>query len=871
MDLNFIKKHAASFIFILIFAIALHFYFLKDAIPFLYSGGDPFDQFAKFQLFLHSNYRDWNFEWSWLNGFGGDLIGQFNYYFSTSLFFLFKLFFPLNTFLQLADINLYVSIGKAALASIFFYIYMITNDRTRTSALFGAIIYLGSIKFMQLSFFSEFMSDIFVFLPLAMWGLERLLKKGKPILFIIMIFCIVQSNFYFAYITTIYIGIYTVIYLLTTTSEQSIKNFSKKVGAVALSYVAGFLLAAFSFFPAVYQFLNAYRFSKEYPIPTLFPTDFYLNMPVGLFFNISMITIPAIVVLILLAAVQFRKSIPKVHLWTVFIFFLFYQIPMMYSVFNGFSAMQSRWTYLLIFAIAVVTTYTVDEWQKGKNIHFSLVILYYGFLLYALFVRDGLQALFEFDYAWAIMSLHLLLPIFLLIRKKWRLGSVAVMLSLLVVLVSMQQTAFFESQLGDSSDYKETITARMASYDEERKKQEVVEWLNANETSFSRTAWYLPYSRQIDNFTQHNNSLLNGLPSLSTYHSLMTSDLGKFIYEDYKIKQFDSFSHFYNVDERLFLETYLQANYMIVNEGFSYSPDGYELVHSTSHYRIYKLAAPMPFAYMQNRVIQAKDFDTLSVGSRDMLLLQAYRSEKEASTQQLESYDLPVVLFEADQPFEDSAYFNENEKTLELHEETTFTIPLSEIPTNTSQVLASFTIEEVTGEAFTVNMGNTFMEKREYDHIYALPIKDFTMHVDQLINTNELTFTLPEGSYHLSKLLIEMLPFEQIENYQQDAIEHAFELVKMHKNKVSLSGHAKEDGMLVTSIPYSEGWQVKVDGKKLEAERINEAFLGVPLVSGDQSVELTYQSPYLRTGLSLSLSTLILLIGIRFFRRYKKV
>ena len=851
----------------MLFAVSLHLYFLKDSIPFLYSGGDPLDQFAKYQLFLHENFRNFNLEWSWLNGLGGDILGQFGYYYSTSLFFLIKLFFPLDSLMQLAKISLYVSIGKAILASSFFYLYMIANERTKTAALIGTIIYIGAIKFMQFSFFSDFMSDAFVFLPLVVWGLERLLKLGKPLLFIFASFLMIQSNFYFAYITTIYISIYTLLYLFLQLKQQSIPKLIKKGLAVEGAYLIALFIASYSFLPAVYQFFNAYRFSKEYEIPLTYPMDFYLNMPVGLFMKISMITIPAIVLFIWMASFQFKKYIPSIHLWMAFIFFIFYQIPYMYSIFNGFSAMQSRWTYLFIFSLAIVVTYTVDEWKQGKNIHLTVFLLYVVYLLYALIGKYALESLSQYNNGWIIISIHCILPFFFVIQKRYRQSAMTILFGLLLVLVSLQQWNFFEEQLGDPASYKETIIDMMDSYDKNEEVQEIFQWIESQPDSFARYSWYLPYTNQLGNFREHNNSMLYGMPSLAYYQSLFSNDLGKFIYEDFKIKQFDSFSHFYNVDERLFLETYLQANYTIVNKDYSYKPDGYTLVYSTTHYKIYKLKSPMPFAYVQNQVVHAKEFDALSIGSRDMLLLQAYRSDDHNSTNTNASYDLPIVLYESAVPFEETNYFNTETNTLQLEQETSFTIPLQEVPSKDAQILASFTIEEVHGKSFTLKIENSFMKKRESEHTYSLPIQAFTMLVDSECKGDTLNFTLTAGSYHLSDITIEMLPINNMSNYQQAALNNAFDLKMLYKNKVQLTGQANNSGMLVTSIPYSEGWHVEIDGKKGDLHRINGAFIGIPVETGNTTIELTYHSPYLRTGLWLSLLTYISLLIAIFYKR----
>ena len=38
-----------------------------------------------------------------------------------------------------------------------------------------------------------------------------------------------------------------------------------------------------------------------------------------------------------------------------------------------------------------------------------------------------------------------------------------------------------------------------------------------------------------------------------------------------------------------------------------------------------------------------------------------------------------------------------------------------------------------------------------------------------------------------------------------------------------------DGGMLVTSVPYSNGWTVLVDGEEVGVEKVNVSFIGIPL------------------------------------------
>lgn len=86
-----------------------------------------------------------------------------------------------------------------------------------------------------------------------------------------------------------------------------------------------------------------------------------------------------------------------------------------------------------------------------------------------------------------------------------------------------------------------------------------------------------------------------------------------------------------------------------------------------------------------------------------------------------------------------------------------------------------------------------------------------------------------------------------------------------------------EDGLMFTSIPYDEGWTIRVDGEKIEPEKIANAFLGIRLTPGEHLIEMNYTPKGFGIGMILTLvCTLGLMLGFglenkeKFSRKYEK-
>ena len=113
------------------------------------------------------------------------------------------------------------------------------------------------------------------------------------------------------------------------------------------------------------------------------------------------------------------------------------------------------------------------------------------------------------------------------------------------------------------------------------------------------------------------------------------------------------------------------------------------------------------------------------------------------------------------------------------------------------------------------------------------------------------------GTYQLDyKVVAEKLDShydQQVRAIQQ----HALTNLQFKRNQVSGTITTPRSGILTSSIPYSTGWTVNVDGHRAKTVRTNQAFLGVWLPQGHHRITFNYQTPGLTTGAKISLVGLI--------------
>jgi uncharacterized membrane protein YfhO len=87
-----------------------------------------------------------------------------------------------------------------------------------------------------------------------------------------------------------------------------------------------------------------------------------------------------------------------------------------------------------------------------------------------------------------------------------------------------------------------------------------------------------------------------------------------------------------------------------------------------------------------------------------------------------------------------------------------------------------------------------------------------------------------------------------------------FQVDYYDNRRVLGSVKAREGDVLFTSIPYDEGWSVRVNGKKVEMKKFADSLIAVPLNAGENKVQMTYTAKGFTAGVWISLAALIVLL-----------
>lgn len=70
----------------------------------------------------------------------------------------------------------------------------------------------------------------------------------------------------------------------------------------------------------------------------------------------------------------------------------------------------------------------------------------------------------------------------------------------------------------------------------------------------------------------------------------------------------------------------------------------------------------------------------------------------------------------------------------------------------------------------------------------------------------------------------------------------------MENGKISCVTEGEEGEYLFLSVPYDEGWEIKVNGKQTEQELFGDCLINIPLKNGENRIEMTYHVQGLKLG-----------------------
>lgn len=577
--------------------------FLHDGTMFT-GKGDGIAQMIPFQLFLYDQFSHLNFFYSMGFGIGGDFFRSLAYYYSTSpvyylnfiLVYIGHFIFPYDTSSPVfwAGNQIFISVIK--LTAIIWVMYRLLRyfNINRWSSMTASFLYGYSTVYFFFTFTWSFFSDVMIWLPLTIWGMERFFAERKIGLFIIAIALTLHANFYFSYYEFIFVLFYFV-YRTIYTKPTDIVSRPTKITVISIAAILALMSSAVGFYTGVTSYLMNDRTLPPLKIKPLI--DFIIHY--NLFYDGYYIVLPFLIVMALMTFRLYQHYTFRLYSVMTFIFFAGSLSPLFDSFFNGFSIDQRRWVYLLAFVSSVVIAIYLDRLSQLtiKELMISIVPLV---IILGLSIFSTGKWLY-----WLIFVPIIIGMIIAVISRKEMFQAVHVVIIVMNLFfvydyITQQMDTLhpkYEHDLAflTSEKYNSTVQQQLVNEITKHHPSERIDW---------------------QTFSTHNTPMYQHFNGIKLYSSIFDKDIYRFYDKElFVTMDTDSNSIYYRLGERANLYSLFNVNHSIRTNNLSTLPYGFSPVKTAADtgdktYTVMKNNYPLPVVRVTNQVFDEKKLTT---------------------------------------------------------------------------------------------------------------------------------------------------------------------------------------------------------------------------------------------------------------------
>lgn len=247
------------------------------------------------------------------------------------------------------------------------------------------------------------------------------------------------------------------------------------------------------------------------------------------------------------------------------------------------------------------------------------------------------------------------------------------------------------------------------------------------------------------------------------------------------------------------------------------APYGYSLKDQDKNVKLYQSNTALPQAYATSELMSEKQFKKLSYPyTLDTLVNCAIVNKGNTHYQS--------QFVEEDPGFEKKYHIkNKVNKEITLKRQTN----------NEIVVLECDVINNKPLKGISMSVNGMKNKLASITNPYYHPHTHFTF----VTTSNQLKVTLSKGNYIIKNIKMHTLPatalHQQVDPLETKKTSHVLE------GKINVS----KDGYFITRIPYEKGYTMYIDNKKVNAEKVNQAFLGCRISKGTHQIKITFTPP----------------------------
>ncbi|MDK6805197.1 YfhO family protein [Aerococcus sp. UMB7834] len=802
--------------------------------------------------------------YSFQKALGGEMIGTWTYYLM-SPYLLILLLFPKSWMTLAVALIIAAKIGTAG-ASFQYLLAKHYGDISWRSLSFAfAYALIGYVSANQLN---VMWLDAYAFLPLVVYGLEKLLKKGSWPVYILSLTYILIANYYMGYMVCLFLALYMVYALIRDFSWPNWQASLKQVWRFTWTSLAAAGLAALVLLPS-YQALSLskgtyasevnWEWELAYPIQDLL-SKFYLapfnfdQMPEGL---------PNVYIgslgLIALALYFSQKKIPRQEKWgaglVLFLLILSMNVKALNIIWHGFQP-PIWYPYRFSFVFSFFCLFLAYRgYRHLRSFHLKTALILLG-----LFTASTVYVLSQgerFDYlqgpyilaSFVLFILFNLMLFFIDRRPTWS----TFLIYLLTVVELFANTCLTLSAISYLSH------SEVADYNQLT--EDFIEELNPASKDFYRISKLFqrtkndPMQLNYYGLSHFNSTIEKSTTELFRYLGLPTSE-GFVSYNNGTLITDAFFGVRYLVESKS--QTADQSSNQIHLQAASSRPDTkrYPLVQSDSYLMAYENDSALPLAYsLPREILDLKLHNAYPILLQDQLLQVANRQAIKDYYQyfQVASFaGLELDKVESADPKQINTHYRKTSDKGDawIH----FDIQLNSNDSYYLTVPGHLNEDDL---VFYLD-GEPMAYEKSFNSVQV-----YNLAANEAGQSHRFSIKLLADDLALNNVNLYRLNPDHVRQMAGRLQASGLKIDKFSNRQIQGQVESQEDrDWLVFTLPYNQNWTFTVDGKKVSSQPVLDGgFTAIPLgKAGKHQISLSFWPSALTTGLIVSATTAGLLI-----------
>lgn len=776
--------------------------------------------------------------YTWNLALGSNFVSLFAYYLSSPFNYLFILFPKMS----IPSVITAIVILKLSLTGSTMAYFLANNGKFgKKSIPIIAISICYAFSNFMIGYGWNFMwLDCLMILPLIILGFSKLMEEKKPNMYVLSLFYCLYCNYYIGFIVCIFLVLWFLVY-----SHRSIKEFFTNGVFFAFYSIIAAGIAGFLLIPAYKGIMMTASAGTEFPkkwnwygsIYEMFKQQFILTEPLkcqtfdgGLNAYCGTFAIFAVFLYLTCGKIRLRERIGKVLLLAfLMVSFNSETLNFIWHGFHNQYGIPNRFSFVYIFVLLYMAAEVLKRMDKLNSLWVSIAgVMSMGFvMLCKKYAKDMSVTTIKTTVILLIVYLIILVLASSRVVKR-RILAVIFTVVCSGELIYNAAWGYDKNGVASFSYYDTTAAVAKANeYIDDRAKTE-----NAG---FYRSE--LMKSKILDEVTWHN------MPSVGTFCSTV---LGESTTTMGRLGFYTGANEFLYMGSTPFTNTLLNVRYLIKRNG-DLDNYAYDYLNNIDGTIVYENPYPSAIGYAVSNEVKKWNRDAGMPIIVQNMLIENMTGEK--------------AIFEECYP---EIMVSSEKCDTEINNKYITYTPKSSGSVDFS---ASF-IADGANDYYIHCKGNNIYKLRIYVngselgydryqgqifHVGKLEVGDYVS-VDYTYNS------ATAGSSGTASMYVYTFDEAKYQKAYQKLVRNLMSVDEYDDGYIHGKINVPEGETLFTTIPFDEGWKVKVDGKAVGYYKTAGAFIGVDMTPGEHEIEFKYTPSGLYAGIAISLYSLLLFV-----------